>query len=120
MSCCSARPASGRPTWRWHSGSRCEDGIRNNDSDLYPQGEWHDNRVKKDGDIYSAFLGMSTSASRARNQLYPRVGFIVTNLRLGAKKVIAFYNGPVRRSGGTRKGSRRSSGRGSRARPSEP
>src|SRR5206468_2921003 len=54
--------------------------------------------------FYASFRYRAQSWSRARRvvakvewhpgELYPRVGFIVTNLRRSAKRVVAFYNGP--------------------------
>jgi Transposase DDE domain group 1 len=53
--------------------------------------------------FYASFRYRAQSWSRARRvvakvewhpgELYPRVGFIVTNLRRSAKRVVAFYNG---------------------------
>jgi Transposase DDE domain group 1 len=53
--------------------------------------------------FYESFLYQAQSWNRPRRvvakvewhpgELYPRVGFIVTNLRRPAKKVVAFYNG---------------------------
>jgi hypothetical protein len=53
--------------------------------------------------FYASFRYQAQSWSRARRvvakvewhpgELYPRVGFIVTNLRRPARKVVAFYNG---------------------------
>ena len=53
--------------------------------------------------FYASFRYRAQSWSRPRRvvakvewhpgELYPRVGFIVTNLRRPAKKVVAFYNG---------------------------
>jgi hypothetical protein len=53
--------------------------------------------------FYASFRYQAQSWSRARRvvakvewhpgELYPRVGFIVTNLRRRAKRVVAFYNG---------------------------
>src|SRR5262245_8771281 len=53
--------------------------------------------------FYASFRYQAQSWSRARRvvakvewhpgELYPRVGFIVTNLRRSAKRVVAFYNG---------------------------
>jgi len=53
--------------------------------------------------FYASFRYRAQSWDRARRvvakvewhpgELYPRVGFIVTNLRRAAKKVVAFYNG---------------------------
>jgi hypothetical protein len=52
--------------------------------------------------FYASFAYQAQSWSRSRRvvakvewhpgKLYPRVGFIVTNLRRSAKKVVAFYN----------------------------
>ena len=53
--------------------------------------------------FYASFRYQAQSWSRARRvvakvewhpgELYPRVGFIVTNLRRSARRVVAFYNG---------------------------
>src|SRR5690348_545966 len=53
--------------------------------------------------FYASFRYWAQSWSRARRvvakvewhpgELYPRVGFIVTNLRRSAKRVVVFYNG---------------------------
>ena len=51
------------------------------------------------------------------DELYLRVGFIVTNLARPAARVVAFYNQPVRRSSGSRKARARSNGRGCLATP---
>ena len=53
--------------------------------------------------FYASFRYQAQSWSRARRavakvewhpgELYPRVGFLVTNLRRSARRVVAFYNG---------------------------
>ena len=48
-------------------------------------------------------------------ELYPRVGFIVTNLSRPAERVVAFYNQRAKRSNTSRKARTRSNGRGCRA-----
>jgi hypothetical protein len=53
-------------------------------------------------------------------ELYPRVGFIVTNLARSAGRVVAFYNQVERRSSTSKRARARSSGRGARAAPSPP
>ena len=78
--------------------------------------------------FYASFRYRAQSWSRARRvvakvewhpgELYPRVGFIVTNLRRSAKRVVAFYNGRGTAEQYIKEGSTRSSGRGCRARPS--
>ena len=50
-----------------------------------------------------------------RGELFPRVGFIVTNLALPSRSVVRFYTSAVRRSNGSKKASRRRTGRGCRA-----
>ena len=53
-------------------------------------------------------------------ELYPRVGFIVTNLSRPAERVVAFYNQRGTASSGSRKARTRSSGRGCHAARSPP
>ena len=53
-------------------------------------------------------------------ELYPRVGFIVTNLARSAERVVAFYNQRGTASSGSRRARARSSGRGCHAAPSPP
>jgi hypothetical protein len=53
-------------------------------------------------------------------ELYPRVGFIVTNLARPAERVVAFYNQRGTGSNGSRKARARSNGLGCRAVPSLP
>ena len=48
-------------------------------------------------------------------ELYPRVGFIVTNLSRPADRVVAFYNSAGRANNGSKKARARSSGHGCRA-----
>ena len=50
-----------------------------------------------------------------RGELFPRVGFIVTNMVLPSRSVVRFYNSAARRSNGSRKASRPPTGRGCRA-----
>ena len=66
---------------------------------------------------YKSFLCQAASWKRARlvvakvehdqGEVFPRVGFIVTNLSLPSRPVVRFYNKVVRRSSGSRKASRR-------------
>ena len=49
-----------------------------------------------------------------RGELFPRVGFIVTNMTLPSRSVVRFYTSAARRSNGSRKASRRPTGRGCR------
>jgi hypothetical protein len=53
-----------------------------------------------------------------QGELYPRVGFIVTNLTRPAERVSKFYNGRGTASSGSRRASRRCAGRGCPAAPS--
>jgi hypothetical protein len=53
-------------------------------------------------------------------ELYPRVGFIVTNLARSAEGVVAFYNQAARASSTLRKARTRSSGPACHAAPSPP
>jgi hypothetical protein len=53
-------------------------------------------------------------------ELYPRVGFVVTNLARPAERVVVFYNQLALRSNGSRKARAPSSGRGCHAVPSPP
>jgi hypothetical protein len=70
---------------------------------------------------YARFLYQAKSWNRARRvvakvewhngELFPRVGFIVTNLSRPAKRVVRFYNQRARRNNGSRKARTRSNGR---------
>src|SRR5215204_3373889 len=53
-------------------------------------------------------------------ELYPRVGFIVTNLTRPAERIVKFTTGVARRSSGSRKASSPCAGRGCLAAPSGP
>jgi Transposase DDE domain group 1 len=53
-----------------------------------------------------------------QGELYPRVGFVVTNLKRPAERVSRFYNGRGTASNGSRKARTRSGGRGCPAGPS--
>jgi hypothetical protein len=78
--------------------------------------------------FYASFRYRAQSWDRARRvvakvewhpgELYPRVGFIVTNLVAPARRSSPSTTGAGPRSSGSRKGSTRSSGRASRVRPS--
>ena len=80
--------------------------------------------------FYASFRYQAQSWSRARRvvakvewhpgELYPRVGFIVTNLRRPARRSSPSTTGAGRPSSASRRGRTRSSGRGCRARPSGP
>jgi Transposase DDE domain group 1 len=54
------------------------------------------------------------------SELYPRVGFIVTNLARPAERVVAFYNQRALRNNGSRKARARLNGRGCPAEPLPP
>ena len=65
----------------------------------------------------------ATSGGKGRvapGELYPRVGFIVTNLARPAERVVAFYNHRGTASSGSRKARARSSGPGCHVAPSPP
>jgi hypothetical protein len=63
--------------------------------------------------FYLAFRYRAKSWERARRvvakvewhagELYPRVGFVVTNLRRSPKRVVESYNGGARPSSGSRR-----------------
>jgi hypothetical protein len=79
---------------------------------------------------YASFTYQAGSWSRPRwviakvewhpGELYPRVGFIVTNMSRPAENVVAFYNNAARASNGIRRGKARSNGRGCHAGRSPP